>query len=454
MALLRIPGVAAIHIAPGAEVQVDSVFPKTRLTLMQGEITARVQKRHPGESFTVMAGSEEVRVVGTVFSVSRTTGGNVAVSVREGTVVVAEDGAGGATTVVAQIPGGSRWEIGGTWTADRTGEPVVALLDETLQGHAAAELLPALRLASRDSTQEITRPPVAASSQAPQLMRAVRLPPVIPPAPAAVQSSPKSLAAPAAEPIMRGAPESQTRAVSVSPASAATPPLDTAPRRRRSASRSAPTGPSAMDPSSVVAPSRSVDSAAPAQVAPFAESPAREARGDLPAAAESLARAATEDRGHAELALVELGRLAQRRLNDPDRALAAFRQYRQEYPQGALLAEVDFSVLEIAMSRGDKAATLAETEHFLAAHPDSPRVVEIRMLRANQLRDLGHYEKALADYLALSDSTAADDAVYSAAYCELKLGDPARAAATLRSYLQRFPEGAHRSEARSALAGN
>jgi TolA-binding protein len=72
-------------------------------------------------------------------------------------------------------------------------------------------------------------------------------------------------------------------------------------------------------------------------------------------------------------------------------------------------------------------------------------------LLGNLLRDGDKCRDALGDYAAIGSPALLDDALYSTAYCQQRLGDLARAASTLRDYLKRFPNGAHRSDAEKAL---
>jgi outer membrane protein assembly factor BamD (BamD/ComL family) len=121
-----------------------------------------------------------------------------------------------------------------------------------------------------------------------------------------------------------------------------------------------------------------------------------------------------------------------------------------QYPEGALLPEVDFAILQIEVEGDHPVEALAESARFLATHPTSDRAEKVHLLRGNLLRDSGRCGEALTEYAAIHGSDA-DDAVYSTAYCQRKLGDRAGAAATLREYLRRFPAGAHRPEATRAI---
>jgi outer membrane protein assembly factor BamD (BamD/ComL family) len=179
---------------------------------------------------------------------------------------------------------------------------------------------------------------------------------------------------------------------------------------------------------------------------------ALEAKGDIEGAARELEKAVDTDPVHGDLALYSLGRLAQRRLHDPRRALAAFRRYREQYPRGALLPEVDFEILQLDVETRDTAGALAETARFVAAHPTSERLDEVHLVRGDLLRDAGRCGEALAEYATAVRAVAlADDALYSTAYCQRRLGDRAAAGRTLGEYLRRFPQGRHRVDATRAI---
>jgi outer membrane protein assembly factor BamD (BamD/ComL family) len=185
---------------------------------------------------------------------------------------------------------------------------------------------------------------------------------------------------------------------------------------------------------------------------PYARARALEAKREFGAAAREYERASVEDPAHADLATYRLGRLAQKNLHDPVRARAAFTRYRERFPNGALLPEVDFAMLELEVETHSDTAALADASRFLAAHPTSERADEVRLLRGNLRRDQSQCSEAIGDYAMVSSAPFTDHAVYSTAYCQRKLGDRQGAAATLRGYLARFPNGAHRAEAEKALS--
>jgi outer membrane protein assembly factor BamD (BamD/ComL family) len=192
--------------------------------------------------------------------------------------------------------------------------------------------------------------------------------------------------------------------------------------------------------------------AAPAPPSPYDQALALEAKGDFAAAAEQLSRAADLEPARGELALYSLGRLAQRQLHDPTRALTAFHLCHQRFPQGALAPEVDLSILELNVAAHHPDAALAASDRFLADHPDSERSDEVHLLRGGLLRDRGDCHRALADYQAVRGPALAEDALFSTAYCQEKLGDKPAARRTMSTYLERYPHGRHRAEVEKALA--
>jgi TolA-binding protein len=156
---------------------------------------------------------------------------------------------------------------------------------------------------------------------------------------------------------------------------------------------------------------------------------------------------------HAGLALVELARLRQRRLGDPDGALRAYLRYEKEYPEGALMQEVELSVIELRLERSDLAGALSQMDRFLDEHPNSEKAPEVHLLRGNVLRDRGDCKGAIREYRHVTGATIEDDALYFTAACQQKLGNEDEAAGTLRDYVTRFPSGRHLREAQQALTG-
>ncbi len=438
-AVFRVAGVAAVLVGGDSDVGLEQLAHGTSVRLSRGALTARVSKRKPDEPFVVKTARYTVTVVGTLFTVEDGPGEHVAVSVREGVVLVSE--AGG---VVARVSAGERWaNDSAEIQPDRTPDAVKMLLESTLQRDASARLesVPSpVRPPPPGATPSVVPPPAA-----PRLPSAPTAGAAPPATPARTEASPaeRSVApvAPHSEPPAR--PEPAASVPVASPASVASAAASAAPL----ASSAAPSAPAPAE--SAVAPA---PAPVPVDEGPYARGLALEAKGDLEGAARELSRAADIDPQHGDIALYALGRLAQRRLHDPARARAAFGRYRDRYPRGSLLAEVDLAVLEIEIDSHASSEALAASSRFLSAHPGSERVDEVHMLRGNLLRDAGRCAEALHDYSSVRTAPFTDHALYSTAYCQRKLGDRVAAAGTLRDYLVRFPNGAHRTEATEALS--
>jgi TolA-binding protein len=457
-AVLRVRGIAAVLFGKDSEAAVEELGHGTFLRLSRGTLTSRVSKRAPGDPFVIRTDRYTITVVGTLFTVEEGPGAHTAVSVREGVVEVS-DTAGHVYRVTA----GTRWTSEDTDARgpDRTPDAVKALLESGLQGRSAAEMSTGLASLA---------PAAAAPTPAPDLPQTASVP-VRDVAASPAAATPVAMAPVATAPVTPApSPPTTPRlgSTSMAPANAplpvpsipagvvSAPPQDAVPTPPAPAPPAAlPATAPAVEPTPASVPAASVPAQAPPPAAAiddgaYTKGIALEAKGDFEGAAQALARAASTDAHRGDLALYSLGRLAQRRLHDPRRALEAFRRYRTEYPQGALLPEVDFAILQIEVEGNHSAEALTESARFLTAHPTSDRAEKVHLVRGNLLRDAGRCGEALADYATIHGADA-DDAVYSTAYCQRKLGDRAGAASTLRGYLRRFPSGAHRTEAQQAI---
>lgn len=174
-------------------------------------------------------------------------------------------------------------------------------------------------------------------------------------------------------------------------------------------------------------------------------------RGDIRAAADVYDRVADSDEPDAETALYESGRLARKDLHDSGRAQKAFMRYEERYPNGTFAPEVALGLIEIAGDRQVWPDVVDRATRFLQWHAADARSAQVRFLRGQALYQQGEYARALEDFRALVHSDRADDALYFQATCQAKLGRKDEAAATLREYIHRFPNGAHRVQADQAL---
>jgi TolA-binding protein len=152
-----------------------------------------------------------------------------------------------------------------------------------------------------------------------------------------------------------------------------------------------------------------------------------------------------------ELALIELGRVQQLHLSQPDKALATYLRYQREYPHGTFLQEVALDVIELQLQRHELEAAREQMNKFLDRFSSSERAPEVHLLRGDVLREQGDCRHALDDYAKATAPAQADDALYFTAWCQQHLGRRDEAATGFAEYLRRFPEGRHAAQARTAL---
>jgi hypothetical protein len=165
----------------------------------------------------------------------------------------------------------------------------------------------------------------------------------------------------------------------------------------------------------------------------------------------ALYRALAQRGGAAgENAAYEIGKVLRDRLGQPGNAVAAWRRYRADHPNGLLRVEADVSIVETLVHAGDVRGALGEANDFLRNHPDSERRAEIARVAGDLYRtraDCRHavaaYETALA---APQVRDAAEPATFHRAECLVRLGDAGGVDAA-RAYLKRWPSGRFRSEA-------
>jgi hypothetical protein len=170
--------------------------------------------------------------------------------------------------------------------------------------------------------------------------------------------------------------------------------------------------------------------------------------------------ASLADRKQAEaralsLESVALGRALTklRRERDPSAALVLFDQYAAEFPNGALRLESRVARIDALLALGRKSQALVELGGLPLERV--ARGPELRLLRA-ELWAERDCQRALSDFDALlagsTSGTIAERALHGRAACRLQLGDRARAASDLRTYLERYPNGAFANEIRESLA--
>jgi hypothetical protein len=199
---------------------------------------------------------------------------------------------------------------------------------------------------------------------------------------------------------------------------------------------------------------RTVALATPGDVAADAEARAALDAGE-PSRALALYRALAQRGGPAgENAAYEIGKILRDKLGQPASAVAAWRRYRADHPNGLLRAETDVSIIETLVHAGDTTGALAEANDFIRNHPDSERRAEIARVAGDLYRSRADWRRAVAAYqIALASPLvrdAAEPASFHRAECLIRLGDPSGAEAA-RAYLRRWPSGRFRGDAERLL---
>jgi tetratricopeptide (TPR) repeat protein len=156
----------------------------------------------------------------------------------------------------------------------------------------------------------------------------------------------------------------------------------------------------------------------------------------------------------AENAAYQVGKILRDRLGQPANAVAAWRRYRAEHPNGLLRVETDVSIIETLVHAGEATGALAEANDFIRNHPDSERRAEIARVAGDLYRARADYKRAASAYqVALASPLprdAAEPATFHRAECLVRLGDPAGVEAA-RAYLRLWPNGRFRAEAERLL---
>ena len=103
----------------------------------------------------------------------------------------------------------------------------------------------------------------------------------------------------------------------------------------------------------------------------------------------------------AEVALSKQGELELRELDRPEAALRTFEAGEARFPNGALTQERKLSAIEACVKLEQWPAVKGRTEAFLAAHAQSERGDEVRLLHATALAATGELSQACAEVARL-----------------------------------------------------
>lgn len=178
--------------------------------------------------------------------------------------------------------------------------------------------------------------------------------------------------------------------------------------------------------------------------------------GDAPRALQIYRALALKTGPAAENAAYEVGKVLNERLGQPASAVAAWRRYRVDYPDGILRVEADVSIIETLARTGDSDDALGEANDFLRRHPDSERRAEIARLAGDLYRARGDCRHAVGAYQIVLGASRPRDVVEIASFrraaCLVRLGDTGGGEAA-RAYLRSYPTGRFRTEA-AALVGD
>src|SRR5262249_11495232 len=173
------------------------------------------------------------------------------------------------------------------------------------------------------------------------------------------------------------------------------------------------------------------------------------AAGDARKALEIYKNLAQKTGPVAENAAYEIGRIQNER-GQSTAAVATWRRYRSDYPNGILRVEADVSIIETLARAGETDDALSEATDFLRRRPDSERRGEIARVTGDLYRGRGDCRHAIGAYqLAMSASRARDvveAATFHRAECMVRTGDGGGVDA-LRGYVRAYPDGHFRRQA-------
>ncbi|MBS2026685.1 MAG: tetratricopeptide repeat protein [Deltaproteobacteria bacterium] len=158
----------------------------------------------------------------------------------------------------------------------------------------------------------------------------------------------------------------------------------------------------------------------------------------------------------AQNAVYMLGQL-EREAHQLPSAIDYWSAYERRFPDGALWPEAAAAMLTARMDQGQWPEALAAADAYLSRVPQGGRSPEVRLIRANLLREhLGKTLPALEAYRALAESSAPAnvraEARFGQALAAEKLGLALEAREALQAYARDFPQGPHAAEVARMLA--
>jgi tetratricopeptide (TPR) repeat protein len=173
------------------------------------------------------------------------------------------------------------------------------------------------------------------------------------------------------------------------------------------------------------------------------------AAGDAPRALEICKALAQKPGPVGENAAYEIGRILNEK-GQSGAAVAAWRRYRSDYPNGILRLEADVSIIETLARAGESDDALTEATDFLRRRPDSERRGEIARVAGDLYRTRGDCRHAVGAYQIALASARARDVVEPASFyraaCLVRVGESGGPDA-LRGYLRSFPDGRFKRQA-------
>jgi len=169
-----------------------------------------------------------------------------------------------------------------------------------------------------------------------------------------------------------------------------------------------------------------------------------------PAAAPPLGEVQNEDNLHTEAQLLDDAMARLRSAHDAAGALSLLDSYRTRFPQGRLQPEAAWLRINVLLALERKKEALAAL-NSQALTKDTPRAMELRVMRGELRAAAEHCEDAIADFDAVLEQVEGElqeRALYGRSRCRARSGELGGARNDLALYLRRFPHGRFSASAR------